>query len=315
MKPQFSSKEKVAILLLNLGPEMAADILSNFGENEIAEISDIIGRMRSVSNEISVGILNEFKDEFHSWRKSEEIIDVIKDHRPSIIPFRYFKHLTSEEIMSILSGEHTQLIALILSYLEPHQAAEVVGTMSEELRLDVLNKMATSKPPPVQIIKQVDELLETKVISLGDRIDTPNERKYRAIAEILNRSDSVTEKTIMQRIKEEHPDIAQEIKMLMFVFEDLAIVEDKPLRQMLSETDTGTVALALKTASKGVLDKIFSNMSKRMGDMVREEQQILGPKPLSEVEAAQKIIVDSLAKMEAQGETVRGRAQEEGPLV
>ncbi len=315
MNPTFSSKEKVAILILNLGPEIAADILGNFGENEIAEISDIIGRMRSVSSDISIGILNEFKDEFQSWRKSEEIIDVIKDHRPSIIPFRYFKHLTSEEIISILSGEHTQLIALILSYLEPHQSAEVVGTMSEELRLDVLNKMATSRPPPVQIIKQIDELLESKVISLGDRIDTPNERKYRAIAEILNRSDSVTEKTIMQRMKEEHPDIAQEIKTLMFVFEDLGIVEDKALRQMLSETETSTVALALKTASKDVNEKIFKNMSKRMGLMVKEEQQILGPKPLSEVEAAQKVIVDSLAKMEAQGETVRGRAQDEGPLV
>lgn len=315
MNPSFSSKEKVAILLLNLGPEIAADILGNFGETEIAEISEIIGRMRSVSTEISVGILNEFQEEFQSWRKSEEIIDVIKDHRPSIIPFRYFKHLTSEEIISILSGEHTQLISLILSYLEPHQSAEVVGTMSEELRLDVLNKMAISKPPPVQIIKQIDELLETKVLSLGDRIDTPNERKYRAIAEILNRSDSVTEKTIMQRIREEHPDIAQEIKTLMFVFEDLGIVEDKPLRQMLSETDTNTVALALKTASKDVLDKIFKNMSKRMGQMVKEEQQILGPKPLAEVEAAQKIIVDSLAKMEAQGETVRGRAEEAGPMV
>jgi len=292
MNPTFSTKEKVAILLLNLGPEIAADILGNFGENEIAEISDIIGRMRSVSSEISIGILNEFKDEFQSWRKSEEIIDVIKDHRPSIIPFRYFKHLTSEEIISILAGEHTQLISLILSYLEPHQSAEVVGTMSEELRLDVLNKMATSKPPPVQIIKQIDELLETKVISLGDRIDTPNERKYRAIAEILNRSDSVTEKTIMQRIKEEHPEIAQEIKTLMFVFEDISIVEDKALRQMLSETETSTIALALKTASKDVNDKIFKNMSKRMGQMVIEEQQVLGPKPLSEVEDAQKIVVD-----------------------
>lgn len=315
MKPSFSSKEKVAILLLSLGPEMAAEILGNFGENEIAEISDIIGRMRSVSNEISMGILNEFKDQIQSWRKSEEIIDVIKDYRPSIIPFRYFKHLTSEEIISILSGEHSQLIALIMSYLDPHQSAEIVGTMSEELRLDVLNKMATSTPPPVQIIKQIDELLEAKVISLGDRIDTPNERKYRAIAEILNRSDSVTEKTIMQRIKEERPDIAQEIKTLMFVFEDLAIVEDKALRQMLSETDTSTIALALKTASKEVRDKIFNNMSKRMGIMVNEEQQMLGPKPLSEVEAAQKIIVDNLARMESQGEKVRGRAQDLGPLV
>ena len=315
MSQLFSSKEKVAILLLNLGPEVAADILANFSENEIAEISSIIGKMRSVDSDASIEILNEFKNEFQSWRKSEEIIDVIKDHRPNIVPFRYFKHLTSDEIMSILSGEHTQLIALVLSYLEPHQSAEVVGVMSEELKIDVLNKMATSTSPPMQIIKQIDELLEAKVVSLGDRLDTPNERKYRAIAEILNRSDSVTEKTIMTRINEEYPEIAQEIKSLMFVFEDVAVVEDKALRQMLSETETSTIALALKTASKAVKDKIAKNMSKRMGLMVEEEQQVLGPKPLSEVEAAQKIIVDSLAKMESQGETVRVNAGDMGPLV
>ncbi len=315
MSQQFTSKEKVAILLLNLGPEAASDILGNFSENEIAEISSVIGRMRGVNSEVSVDVLNEFKDEFQSWRKSEEIIDVIKDHRPNIVPFRYFKHLTSDEITSILSGEHSQLIALVLSYLDPHQSAEVVGTMTEERKIDVLNKMATSTSPPMQIIKQIDELMEAKVISLGDRLDTPNERKYRAIAEILNRSDPVTEKTIMQRINEEYPDIANEIRSLMFVFEDVAIVEDKALRQMLSETETGTIALSLKTASKDVLDKVYKNMSKRMKVMVEEEQEVLGPKPLSEVEAAQKIIVDTLAKMEAQGETVRVRAQDVGPLV
>jgi flagellar motor switch protein FliG len=168
MKLNLSRKEKVAVLLLNLGPEMAADILGNFGESEIAEISDIIGKMRNVTSDVSITVLNEFKGEFQSWRKSEEIIDVIKDHRPSIIPFRYFKHLISDEILSILSGEHNQLMALILTYLEPQQSADVVGSLPEELRLDVLNKMATSVPPPVQIIKQIDELLEAKVVSLGD---------------------------------------------------------------------------------------------------------------------------------------------------
>jgi len=315
MNLNLSSKQKVAVLLLNLGPEMAADILGNFGESEIAEISDIIGKMRNVSTEASIAVLNEFKGEFQSWRQSEEIIEVIKDHRPSIIPFRYFRHLISDEILSILSGEHNQLIALVLSYLEPQQSADVVGSLPEELRLDVLNKMATSTPPPVQIIKQIDEILEAKVVSLGDRLDTPNERKFRAIAEILNRSDSVTEKTIMQRIKEENPDIAQEIKALMFVFEDLAIVEDKALRQMLSETDTTTIAMSLKTAGKEVTDKIFRNMSKRMGAMVSEEQQILGPKPLADVEAAQKVMVDALSRMEAQGETVRTKSKDLGPMV
>ena len=315
MSQTYTSKEKVAILLINLGPEIAADILAHFGEHEIKEISDIIVSMKNVPNDASLNILREFKDETHSLRRSEEIIDVIKDYRPNVIPFRYFKHLTSEEIVTILSGEHTQLIALVLSYLEPLQASEVVSVMNDELKIDVLNRMATSSPPPVQIIKQVDELLETKVISLGDRVDTPNERKYRAIAEILNRSDSITEKTIMQRIKEEDPDVAKEIKTLMFVFDDLEIVEDKALRQMLSETDTGTVAMALKTASKEVREKIFSNMSQRMGTIVNEELDILGPKPLSEVEAAQKIIVDSLAKLESQGETVRGRPSDLGPMV
>jgi flagellar motor switch protein FliG len=315
MSQTYTSKEKVAILLINLGPEIAADILAHFGEHEIKEISDIIVSMKNVPNDASLNILKEFKDETHSLRRSEEIIDVIKDYRPNVIPFRYFKHLTSEEIVTILSGEHNQLISLVLSYLEPLQASEVVGIMPDELKIDVLNRMATSSPPPVQIIKQVDELLETKVISLGDRVDTPNERKYRSIAEILNRSDSITEKTIMQRIKEEDPEIAKEIKTLMFVFDDLEIVEDKALRQMLSETDTATIAMALKTASKEVREKIFSNMSQRMGTIVTEELDILGPKPLSEVEAAQKIIVDSLARLESQGETVRGRPNDLGPMV
>ena len=113
----FSSKEKVAILLLNLGPEIAADILSNFSENEIAEISSIIGKMRSIDSKASIEVLNEFKNEFQSWRKSEEIIDVIKDHRPNIVPFRSFKHLTRDEIMSILIGEHTQFDCVILSII------------------------------------------------------------------------------------------------------------------------------------------------------------------------------------------------------
>lgn len=312
---ELSKKEKVAILLLNLGAESAGEILGNFGETEIAEISEIIGRMRNVDEITSVSVLNEFTSQFDSWRKSEEIIDVIKDHRPNIIPFGYYKHLTNEEIMSLLAPEHPQLIALVLSYLESNQAAGVITSMPEDIRADVINRMATASAPPIQVIKQIDELLESKVLSLGDRVDAPNERKYRTIAEILNRTDSNTEKIILQRINEEDPEIAQEIKLLMFVFEDVSTCEDKALRKTLSETKSTTIAMALKTASKEVADKIFSNMSKRMGDMVKDEQELIGPKPLAEVEAAQKELVDSLSKLEAQGETVRGKSDDMGPLV
>ena len=311
----LSNKEKVAILLMNLGAEAAGEILGNFSEAEIAEISEIIGRMRNIDEHTSMQVLSEFNKQFDSWRQSEEIISVLKDHRPNIIPFSYFRHLTRDEIMSIISGEHPQLIALVLSYLDPNQSADIISTMAEELRADIINRMATASPPPIQIIKQLDELLEAKVLSLGDRMDAPNERKYRTIAEILNRTDSNTEKTILQRIKEEDPAIAKEIKLLMFVFEDIASVEDTALRRVLSETNSTTIALALKTASEEVLAKIFKNMSKRMGDMVKDEQELLGPKPLAEVEMAQKEVVDALAKLEAQGETVRGKSKELGPLV
>ncbi|MFQ5962953.1 MAG: flagellar motor switch protein FliG [Candidatus Scalinduaceae bacterium] len=315
MVEDLSRKEKVAILLLNLGAEAAGDILGTFGENEIAEISDIISRMSNVDKKTSTQVLDEFLKQHESWRHSEQLIDVIKDHKPNIIPFRSFRHLTNEEIMSILTGEHPQLIALVLSYLDPQKSADVVSMLTDELRADIINRMAIASPPPIQIIKQIDELLEAKVMSLGDRLDTPNERKYRTIAEILNRTDSTTEKTIMRRIKEEDPGIAHEIKTLMFVFEDISKVEDKALRKVLSETNSTVIALCLKTASEDVQNKIFKNMSKRMGDMVREEQELLGPKPLAEVEAAQKEIVDSLSKMEAQGETVRNKSNDSGPMV
>ncbi|GJQ58273.1 MAG: hypothetical protein D8M57_02705 [Candidatus Scalindua sp. AMX11] len=315
MRDNLTTKEKVAVLLLNIGAEAAGEVLQNFGENEIAEIGEIIGRMRNVDEDTSAKVLNEFVGQFDSWRDSEQIIDVIKDHRPNIMPFIYFKNLITEEIVSIITGEHPQLISLVLSYLDAKQSADVVAQMPEESRSDIINRMATSSSPPIQIIKQIDELLEAKVLSLGDRLDTPNERKFRTIAEILNKADSMTEKTIMQRIKEENPEIAKEIKTLMFVFEDVAYVEDKALRKVLSETNSTTIAMCLKTASEEVRGKMYKNMSKRMGDMVKEEQELLGPKPLAEVEAAQKEIVDSLSKMEAEGETVRGSGGDSGPLV
>ncbi|MCP5002665.1 MAG: hypothetical protein GY941_01745 [Planctomycetes bacterium] len=315
MKNNLTMKEKVAVLLLNLGAEAAGEVLQNFGESEIAEIGEIIGRMRNIDEDTSTMVMNEFVGQFDTWRDSEEIIDVIKDHRPNLMPFIYFKNLLTEEVVSIINGEHPQLISLVLSYLEPQQSAEVVSMLPEESRADIINRMATSSAPPIQIIKQIDELLEAKVISLGDRLDTPNERRYRTIAEILNKADSMTEKNIMQRIKEENPEIAKEIKTLMFVFGDVAFVEDKALRKVLSETNSSTIAMCLKTASNEVREKIFKNMSKRMGDGVLEEQELLGPKPLNEVEAAQKEIVDSLSKMEAEGETVRGNGGDSGPLV
>ncbi|MHC4182152.1 MAG: flagellar motor switch protein FliG [Planctomycetota bacterium] len=311
----LSNKEKVAVLLLNLGSKAAGDILGSFGETEIAEISEIIGKMKTVDDETSVRVLDEFTNSYDSWSKSKEIIDVIKDHRPSIIPFVYFKSLSNEEITSIITGEHPQLVALVLSHLDAQQSAEIVGAMPEDERADVINRMITASPPPIQVIKQIDERLEAKVHSLGGRLDTPDERKFRAIAEILNRTDTATERTIMQRIREEDPRVAEEIKALMFVFEDISEVDDKALMRVLGEIKIATIALALKTASEEVRRKIFANMSKRMGEMVKEELELLGPRPLAEVEGAQKEIVDSLSRLEAQGEVIRTQGRDAGPMV
>jgi flagellar motor switch protein FliG len=315
MSAEYSKKEKVAILLLNLGAEAAGDILTSFSEEEIAEITDIIAKIRSVDEKTSSKILQEFVDQHESLRQSEEIIGVIKDYKPSIVPFRYFRNLTNDEVTSILFGEHPQLIALVLSYLDPDQSAGIISILSEEMRGDVVHRMAMASPSPVDVIKQIDQLLEAKVVSLGDRLDTPTERRYRTVAEILNRTDSTTEKAIMQRIREQNDNVAHEIKQLMFVFEDLASVEDVALRKALSEINSSVIAMSMKTASKAVADKLFKNMSKRMGNMVTEEQELLGPKPLSDVEAAQKEIVDVLSKMEAQGEKIRGDSQSAEELV
>ncbi len=311
----LSNKEKVAVLLLNLGSKAAGDILGSFGESEIAEISEIIGKMKTVDDEISVRVLDEFTSSYDSWSKSKEIIDVIKDHRPGIIPFVYFKSLSNEEITSIITGEHPQLVALVLSHLDAQQSAEIVSAMPEDERADVINRMITASPPPIQVIKQIDERLEAKVHSMGGRLDTPDERKFRAIAEILNRTDTSTERTIMQRIREEDPRVAEEIKALMFVFEDISEVNDKALMKVLGEIKIATIALALKTASEDVRRKIFANMSKRMGEMVKEELELLGPRPLLEVEAAQKEIVDNLSRLEAQGEVIRTQGSAAGPMV
>jgi flagellar motor switch protein FliG len=222
-----------------------------------------------------------------------------------LAPFQTLRELNVEAILKVLSTEHPQTIALALSYLEPDQAAGVLAEFPVESQADVLMRIASMESPSTTLLMQVNEIMESKAKHTDEVTQkVTTEQRLKTVTEIMGMSDVNVEKAILDIMVKKEPEIAAEIRKLSFVFEDIVMVLDKGLRKILGELDNRVVATALKTASEDVVKKFFGNMSKRVGQAVREEWELLGPRPLSEVEDAQQEIVDAIKELEAQGESV-----------
>ncbi|HHT9126579.1 MAG TPA: flagellar motor switch protein FliG [Candidatus Brocadiia bacterium] len=322
----LSGKQKVAILLSTLDTDVAAQIIKNFDEVEIAHISAEIGRLESIDEGTIREVLDEFSEEANSspafrtdfsdsfkkllertlgLKKAEEILKGTIEGDSILMPFQTLKELNTDTLFNILSTEHPQTITLTLSYLEPAQASEVLTKFPVELQADVLMRIASMDLPSTKLLMQVNEIIESKV--KHTEVDTQKitrEQRLKTVAEIMGMTDVNTEKAIIDIIAQKEPETAEEIRKLSFVFEDIVLVHDQALRKVLSELDNRVVAMALKTASEGIVKKVFSNMSQRVGQSVREEWELLGPRPLSEVEEAQQQVVDAIKNLEAKGEKV-----------
>lgn len=322
----LSGKQKVAILLSTLDTDVAAQIIKNFDEAEIAQISAEIGRLENIDDGTVKDVLAEFSDEAstipalsidfsHSFRKllertlglkkTDEILNTMVGGGSDLAPFQTLRELNVEAILKVLSTEHPQTIALALSYLEPDQAAGVLAEFPVESQADVLMRIASMESPSTTLLMQVNEIMESKAKHTDEVTQkVTTEQRLKTVTEIMGMSDVNVEKAILDIMVKKEPEIAAEIRKLSFVFEDIVMVLDKGLRKILGELDNRVVATALKTASEDVVKKFFGNMSKRVGQAVREEWELLGPRPLSEVEDAQQEIVDAIKELEAQGESV-----------
>jgi flagellar motor switch protein FliG len=333
-RSSINGRKKAAILMVTLGAEFAAEVYKNLSDDEIEQITVEVATLGPIDAEIIHQVIEEFyhtavAQQFLSQggitlardileralggEKAQEIIGRLQGAL-QVTPFDFLKRVDPTHLMNFIQNEHPQTIALILAHLEFNSAAEIMGALSPELQSEVSMRIATMDQTSPEIISEVERVLERKIATVLSQEFTAA-GGIEALAELLNRCDRTTEKTILEALEEENQELADEIKKLMFVFDDIISLDDRGIQQILKEIDQKELSLALKGASEEVKEKIFNNMSKRAADMIKEDMEFMGPVRLRNVEEAQQRIVTVVRRLEESGEIVISRGGEEEMLV
>jgi flagellar motor switch protein FliG len=321
-----SGNEKAAMLLIALGPERASEIFKYLREDEIEQLTLEIANIRSVSPQEREEILNEFyqdclaqeylseggieyaKKLLESALGTEKTLEIINRLTASlqVRPFDFVRKADPTQLLNFIQKEHSQTIALILSYLKPQQAAAVLSALPQEKQTDVAKRIAVMDRTSPDIIKEVERILEKNLstVVLEDYTITGG---IQAIVDILNNVDRGTEKHIIESLEVDDVDLAEEIKKRMFIFEDILTLDNRSIQRFLKEIDNNQLAIALKGAGEEVKKVIFANMSKRMSEIIREDMDFMGPVRLRDVEEAQQKIVNVIRRLEEMGEIVISR--------
>ena len=315
----LTGRQKAAILLVALGPKAASEVIRQMAPREVEEVSLEVAELGNIPNDLIEQVLAEFYENTIGKRKVQQggtdyaravltrtygdeggeaimqrVLDAI--HSRS---FRVLKHLDASQLISFLQDEHPQTIALVLVHLTPKQAGIVMTGLKEELQGEVALRMARIGHIAPGAIKTIEEQLEQHVsaISLASSAGGGPE----SVVNVLHQIDRATEEGILEAIAEEDPDLAEEIRNMMFVFEDIAKLDDKAIREMLKEVEVKELALALKGASEEIQSKIFSNMSKRAREGILEDMEYMGPVRLADVEGAQVTVLNVFRRLEEEG--------------
>lgn len=319
---KMTGPKKAAILLLALGEDAAADVMKNLEEAEIQQVGYYMSRFTDVSPEELDIVLEEFyrnsvmADEGVNISSSpdfvknaltkalgadraKELSDNLRagEEEAGLEALRYAEPIM---ISNYIRTEHPQTIALILSYLKnAEQSSAVLRDLPESIQADILYRMAVIESIPPGVISEMNEVLTEEMKTAGSMATSVG--GVEPVAEILNSVDKATETRILSSIEETNPDLAEQIRELMFTFEDMALIDAKQMQLVMKDVDQADMVLALKTASDAVKELIFSSMSSRAAEMVREDLENLGPAKLSDVEAAQQKIIKVVKKLEEAG--------------
>ena len=328
---EMSNQQKAAILFITLGPEYSAKIFQHMADDEIEKITLEIASQKQVTpeqkrlvisefyqmamakNYISTGGLEYAQNVLEKALGSEKAASIISRLTTSlqVRPFDFLKKTDPAQLLNFIQNEHPQTIALIMAYLDPDQAATILASLSQERQAEVARRIAMMDRTSPEVLREVGRVLERKLSSLVTQ-DFTTAGGVKAIVEVLNRVDRTTEKTIIETLEVDNPELTEEIKRLMFVFEDIVMLDDRSLQMVLREVDTKDLSLALKATPKEVAAKVFKNMSTRAADMLREEIEYMGPVKIRDVEEAQQKIVNVIRNLEDKGEIVvsRGKGDE-----
>jgi flagellar motor switch protein FliG len=326
----MTSEEKAAIMLLLLGEDLAADVMKNFRPSEIKRITRYMTRIKSIPGDTITAIAKEFvalakeKGNMLSVNEgatktiiykalgateAEQVMSDVEAARSFDNPIiDKLRDVDPKVLMDFTRTEHPQTIALILAHLKPEQAAQILENFSPPMQFEITKRMATLKSVPYEFIEEVAKTLEKQILVGGSTDQQLG--GVRMIAEILNTMTRTNESAIMTSLEDADPELAAQIRNLMFNFEDVLKLDDKSIQELLREVSTEDLARALKVVDESSRQKIFRNMSKRGAEMLKEDIEMMPPIRLSEVESSQRNIVDVTKRLETEGKIVISRGGE-----
>ena len=323
---EYSGIQKAAILLIALGPEKSANIFKHLKEDEIEELTLEIANTKSVSPQTKEEVLGEFYQVCLAQQYiaeggigyAKELLDKAlgEEQAQSVItkltaslqvrPFEFVRKTDPSQVLNFIQDEHPQTIAMILSYLSPSQASVILGALAPEKQADVAKRIALMDRTSPDVIKEVESVLERKLASLANQ-DYTIVGGVDAIVNILNTVDRGTEKHIMESLEIDEPELADEIRKKMFVFEDILLLDDRAIQRVLRDVDNNDLEVALKGSNEEVKAVVLKNLSKRLASMIEEDIEFMGPVRMKDVEEAQQKIVAVIRKLEDSAEIVISR--------
>lgn len=327
--------EKAGILLNYLGPEAAKKLFQNIDDGDIRKLLGTMQKFRIVPVEVTKKVLEEYyemiseTDDYIFSEKpiqKETVIDAVGEERARGIlghmtsghavqrTLESLELVDSKSLSNFLINEHPQTISVILAHLEPEKKGEVLKRLPETLQAEVVLRLSNLDHVAPELISEVDRVLKQELSSIGT-VEQASLGGVQPVAEMLNVMDKNTETSIMSRIEEKDPILAEEIRKLMFVFEDIVKIDDKGIQALLKEVPNDKLLLALKTADEEIKLKIFKNISQRAANLLKEDLANMGPSRLSDVESAQVEIVNVARRLEAEGKILIARGGAEDSLV
>ncbi|WP_100330909.1 flagellar motor switch protein FliG [Bacillus xiapuensis] len=323
---KLTGKQKAAILLISLGPDVSASVYKHLSEEEIERLTLEISSVKKVDTEAK----EEVFEEFHNIALAQDYISqggigyaktvlekaLGKDQAQAIInrltsslqvkPFDFARRADAGQILNFIQNEHPQTIALILSYLDPQQAGQILSELPQEVQADIAKRIAVMDITSPEIINEVEAILERKLSATVTQ-DFTQTGGVEAVVEVLNGVDRSTEKTILDALEIQDPELAEEIKKRMFVFEDIVTLDNRSIQRVIRDCENEDLLLSLKVSSEEVKEVVFRNMSKRMVETFKEEMEFMGPVRLRDVEEAQSRIVGTIRRLEETGEIIIAR--------
>jgi flagellar motor switch protein FliG len=328
---ELSGKQKTAILLMSMDPDIAAKVFKDLEMREVEQIAVEITNLQDVSPSLVEDVIEEFYqlmtassymveggleyaqvllEKSYGIERAREIVEKIRV-LTTVRGFNILKKADPQQLANFLSKEHPQTIALILSHLPPDQSAEVLGEFKDDIRAETIIRIATLGKVSPNLVSEIEHVVDR----IGEATLSQNLAQAggsQLVANILNKSNNANAKAMLENIEEKNFEMATEIKRLMFLFDDIVLIDDKGIQRILREVDKKDLAMALKVAEDKIKEKIFKNMSERAANVVKEELEYMGPVKLKEVEAAQMRIVDIIKELEDQDEiAIGGRGNED----